>query len=123
MRKAKEVLAFEATKISHGADAAKEAQQASRAIFGRDKHDLDGIPATGIDKALLKEGMNIVDLFHQVGLASSKSEARRLIQQGGGYINDEKIASIEKKVDVSYINDGSIILRAGKKRYHRVKIC
>jgi len=122
IRKAKEALAFEATKITHGEEAAREAQQASRTIFGQDKGNLDGMPSTKFEKASIDVGINIIDLFHQVGLVSSKSEARRLIQQGGCYVNDEKITSTEQIIDISHLNDGNIILRAGKKRYHRLTI-
>ncbi len=120
LREAKQMLAYETTKVSHGEAAAKEAHHASQAIFGDGKGDLEGMPFTRIKESLLEKGINIIDLFHQVGLVSSKSDARRLIQQGGCYINDEKINSIEQVIDTSHIISRDIILRAGKKRYHRI---
>jgi tyrosyl-tRNA synthetase len=120
IREAKQVLAYEATTITHGETAAKEAQQASRSVFGDGNGNLDGMPATFIEEKFFIKGINIVDLFHRVGLASSKSDARRLIQQGGCYVNNEKVLSIEQVVDASHIIDRDIVLRAGKKRYHRV---
>jgi tyrosyl-tRNA synthetase len=120
LRNAKQVLAYEATKITHGEEAAESAKQASRSIFGDTKGDLNGMPSSTISWKSLDQGINIVELVAQVGLVSSKSDARRLIQQGGCYINNEKVSTIEMIVDLSYLIDGHVILRAGKKRYHRI---
>lgn len=120
IREAKQVLAYEATKITHGEAAAKEALQASQSAFGDGQGDLDGMPSTRINEELFNKGINVVDLFYQVGLVSSKSDARRLIQQGGCYVNNEKVSSMEQVIDSSHIVNSDIILRAGKKRYHRV---
>jgi len=122
IREAKQVLAYEATKITHGEKAAKEAWQLSRSVFGDGNGDLDGMPSTLIKRELFNEGVNVIDLFYQVGLVSSKSDARRLIQQGGCYVNDEKVSSIEQIINSSNIINSDIILRAGKKRYHRLII-
>lgn len=120
IREAKRILAYEATKISHGEAAAKEAEQASQRIFGDGTGDIDGIPSTRISQAVFQQGMNVVELFYQVGLVSSKSDARRLIQQGGCYVNDEKVNSIEHIIDSSHIVSQGLMLRVGKKKYHRV---
>ncbi len=122
IREAKQVLAYEATKISHGEQAAQEAQQAALSVFGDGTGDLDAMPTTPIEPEVIAKGVNVVDLFHQVGLVSSKGNARRLIQQGGCYVNDEKVSSIEQMINASNIVNNDIILRAGKKRYHRVII-
>ena len=71
--------------------------------------------------AALQSGVAAVDLFAATGLCASKGEARRLIQQGGGRVNDEKVPSIDTVIDESWLVEGVLLLRAGKKRYHRVR--
>jgi tyrosyl-tRNA synthetase len=122
IREAKQILAFEATKITHGEVEAKRAQESSRSIFGEASGDLQGMPTSSLSREDLERGINIIDLFAQVGLASSKSDARRLIQQGGCYLNDERIQSIDKHIDKSDSVDNNMILRAGKKKHHRIII-
>jgi tyrosyl-tRNA synthetase len=61
-------------------------------------------------------------LFWQTGLCRSRSDARRLIQQGGAYVNDEPVASIDQQISAAHLVDGAILLRAGKKRYHRIVV-
>lgn len=120
LRKAKQVLAFEATKITHGEEEAKKAKQASQAAFGSFGGDKDGMPTTNINKNEIETGMNVIDLFATVKLVSSKSEARRLIQQGGCYVNENRVQSIETLIDLTYLEGNNLILRAGKKRFHRI---
>jgi len=120
IREAKKVLAFEATKITHGKAEAQKAESASSSAFGSSQDGLSGMPSTTISKADLEKGINVVDLFMAVKLVGSKSDARRLVQQGGCYINDERVESIDLVVNLSFSNENGIILRAGKKRYHRV---
>jgi tyrosyl-tRNA synthetase len=122
LRQAKEILAFEVTKITHGEVEALEARKASRAIFGGDEGDLDGMPSSNIARQQLEEGIAVVDLLLQVGLVTSKSEARRLIQQGGCYLNEQRVTMIEAKVGIADSIDGQVLLRAGKKKYHRLVI-
>ncbi len=122
IRVAKKVLAFEATKITHGEQEAQKAQAASESAFGKSQDSLSGMPSTTIEKSELESGVNVIDLFIMVKLVSSKSEARRLIQQGGCYINDKRVETIELRVDSSFSDGNGIILRAGKKRYHRIVI-
>ncbi len=122
LRQAKEILAFEVTKITHGEVEALEARRASRAIFGGDEGDLDGMPSSNIPRQQLEEGIAVVDLLLQVGLVTSKSEARRLIQQGGCYLNEQRVTMIEAKVGIADSIDGQVLLRAGKKKYHRLVI-
>jgi len=122
LRVAKQILAYEATKITHNEDAAKNAEQTSQSIFGGNKANLEGIPCTVLQSEILERGINIVDLLDQVGLVSSKSDARRLIQQGGCYVNDERVSAIEEIITLSNLKDGNINLRTGKKKYHRITI-
>ena len=121
INRAKEVLAFELTSTVHGREEAERAKSASRAAFGKEENTgLTGIPFGEIKEESLKAGINVIDLFSGTSLCASKSEARRLVTQGGAYINGAKIDSIDTVVDLSYASKGEILLRAGKKRYFRV---
>ena len=120
IREAKSVLAYEATKLAHGSTEAEKAQEASKAAFGGGGVDLDAMPTTEIQTERLADGIPIIELFHEVGLATSRSEARRLIQQGGGYINEKQYKEIDVVIDSTFLDDGGMLLRAGKKRYHRI---
>lgn len=121
INKAKEVLAYEVTKIVHGEEAAKKAQEAAKALFGKGAM-AGSIPCTEIAKADIADGMDILTLLTTTGLAASRSEARRLVQQGGVSINDEKIKEIEFKITEDNFEDDSLMIRKGKKVYHQVKI-
>ena len=120
IREAKSVLAYQATKLAHGKAEADKAQETSQAAFGGGGLDLDAMPTTAISADKINTGIPIMDLFHQVGLAASKSEARRLIQQGGAYINEKQHKAIDVIVDANMLEENALLLRAGKKRYHRV---
>ncbi len=122
LREAKEVLAYEVTRLTHGEEAARKAQEASRAIFRGEGGDLEAMPTSYLERSRLEEGILAYELFVLSGLASSRSEARRLISQGGGYLNGRRVESFEQKVTVDDLQGGSIILRAGKKRYHRLVV-
>lgn len=123
IRKAKEVLAFEATKIVHGEEEARKARDASRALFKREERDDDAIPTTTIREDRLKEGIPAFKLFEIATLCSSRSEARRLIEQGGAYINDKRVERFDELIKLDdFDSKGTIFLRAGKKKFHRIKI-
>ncbi|MDZ7360521.1 MAG: tyrosine--tRNA ligase [candidate division KSB1 bacterium] len=121
LREAKAVLAYEVTKNVHGEAAALEARQAAQALFGGGA-DADTVPQINLPEENFQHGMDVIALFVAAGLANSKSEARRLITQGGAYVNQRRIASIEEKVDLSDAREGCIMLRAGKKRYQKIVI-
>jgi tyrosyl-tRNA synthetase len=121
IREAKKVLAFEATRILHGEAPARQAQQASEKIF-EDGVVTDGVPTTEVEASELEAGIPAPELFHRVGLSRSRSEARRLIQQGGGYVNGVAVGSVDDLITTSHFSDGVVLLRAGKKRYHRIVI-
>ena len=122
LREAKEVLAYEATKITHGEEEARKTQLASRSAFGDRELDFSGIPTSRLSVAELKAGILVVDLFEKVGLVSSKSGGRRLVQQGGCYINENRIEDIHIRIDNSSVINNQIMLRVGKKKYHRILI-
>jgi tyrosyl-tRNA synthetase len=121
LNKAKEVLALEATKIVHGQQAADSALKGAHSAFGGEGAGADEIPTTSVSAARLKEGILIVDLLAEVGLCKSKSEARRLVQQGGARLGDRKVESIDRLVTEKDLEGGSLLVRAGKKKVHRVK--
>lgn len=121
--RAKEVLAYEQTKIIHGLAEADKAKEAARAAFtarGSDVVDRSGIPSITVDSTELEAGINVMDLFARTALCGSKGEARRLVSQGGASINSNKITDIEKSIDSSFVEDGELLLKAGKKRYFRI---
>jgi tyrosyl-tRNA synthetase len=120
IKEAKEVLAYEATKITHGEEEAQKSRNASRSIFGGTGVDLSGMPSATMSIERFKKGIGIIDLLTEVGLAPSKSEARRLIQQGGCYINDTRIDDQSTLINQMFFVDNNIILRSGKKKYFRI---
>ena len=122
IRHAKEILAFEATKLTHGAEEAEKARSSSRSVFSGGKQDQSSVPASQIDLARAQTGILVVDIFAEVGLASSKSNARKLIQQGGAYVNQKRIDNIEAVITEPDFDSNGVMLRAGKKRYHRLEI-
>ena len=117
----KERLAYEVSQVIHGKPKAAVARDAARSAFSGDG-DESGLPTTQMTSVRFDEGIGIVDLFVMTGLCSSKSEARRLIQQGGARINRERIDNVETMISSSHIVDSKIILKAGKKRFHRIDV-
>ncbi len=120
IREAKEVLAYEVTQLAHGKAEADKAQAAARAAFGGGSLDKAEMPTSEIAIERLNSGIPIMTLFHEVGLANSRSEARRLIQQGGAYINEKQYRAIDMIIGADLLEENALLLRAGKKRYHRI---
>ena len=123
LRKAKETLAFEVTKIVHGEKEAEKARAASRALFSEESGNEASIPTTPLSKEEIKQGIPVFKLFEMTGLCASGSEARRLIEQGGGYLNQKRVDRFDALVSRDDFEEkGEILLRAGKKKFHRVKL-
>ena len=122
LRVAKEILAFEATKLAHGEDEAKKAKASSKAIFSKTKEDRSALPTTHIKRSRIISGILATDLFFEVGLVPSKSAVQRLIKQGGAYVNEKKVNSSDKIIDKNDLENDSLILRHGKKQYRRVVV-
>ena len=118
---AKEILAYELTKLVHSEEDADKSQTASKALF-EDGSDDSSMPTTEISADKLTDGsINIVDLMLECGLVPSKSEARRLINQGGVHVNDESIDDINAQITKELLED-KVIIRKGKKTYHKAII-
>ncbi|MBL8966991.1 MAG: tyrosine--tRNA ligase [Spirochaetaceae bacterium] len=122
INQAKERLAWEVTALIHGKDEADKALAAAKAAFGgAAAGDVSQIPSKILARAELGKGMGVLDLFVYSGLVPSKSEARRLVQQGGAVVNDRKIEDEKTVVDTGWLDaEGALMLRAGKKRVFRI---
>ncbi len=118
INEAKEILAYELTQMVHGTAAANAAQEAARALFSGSSDDAN-MPTTVLTEQQLTDGaVGILPLLVACGLAASNSEARRLVQQGGVYLDDEKVANIDVFVTAEQLTAG-VKLRKGKKVFHR----
>jgi len=140
LNSAKAVLAFEATRLAHGNQEAVNACKAAASMFGTRKvpanilpastiprgdlgADDESVPSSFLDMETLKAGIPAFKLFHQVGLANSGGAARRLIEQGGAYINSHRVESFDYLVSVTDLDDQqTIVLRSGKKRFHKIEV-
>ena len=119
---AKEVLAFEVTKMVHGEADAISAQTAARELFANKNGASENAPTTEIAAAELENGMTIIDSLKVTGLVPSNSEARRLITQGGVQVNDEKITDPAFCLSADMAKDGIIMIKKGKKTFHQIKL-
>ena len=139
---AKTVLAFEATRVTHGDTAAQSAQAESARIFGAREVAAELLPSSAVRRmasteaaglgagvsttiiaaSRLRQGIPAFELFVDAGLCSSKGAARRLIQQGGGYVNDERLRAVDEAITLAHLRGGQVLLRAGKKNYHKIQV-
>lgn len=139
LNQAKEILAFEATCLAHGRDSAVQARAAAARVFGmreipekilpssgipREKNagETSALPCTRIPLAELEQGIPAYQLFHRTGLAKSAGEARRLINQGGAFVNGNRVDAFDMGVTPRDLEKGAIVLRAGKKRFHSIQV-
>ena len=118
---AKEILAFELTQMVHGTEEAEKAQAAAKALFAQGGVS-ENMPTSEFTAEELGEGIAILDLMVKTKLAPSKGEARRLVQQGGVMVNDEKITAFDRTFTVADIQAGDFIIKKGKKTFHRVVV-
>ena len=136
INRVKEILAFEVSSMVHGPQKAAEAYRTAVEQFGSADPDnlvktssaitaiklsdaSNSLPQSTITKQELEKGITLVELFVKTGLCSSKGQSRRLLQQGGGYCNDSRVVK-DRGITINDFHDGHLMLRAGKKRYHRV---
>ena len=122
LNKAKEILAFELTKMIHGEEEADKAQEGARALFGGGANT-DNMPTTEIvDEDFTDGSIAILDLLLKCKLIPSKGEGKRLIQQGGISVDDDKITDMFHKVAKDAFDKGHVIIKKGKKVYHKVTL-
>lgn len=120
INEAKERLAWEVTKEIHGKDEADTALAGAKAAFGGGG-DKSAMPTVEINCSIFEQGISIVDLFVQSGLCATKSDARRLIEQGGALVAGESVTDVKAVITATALDEaGELILRAGKKRFSRV---
>lgn len=117
---AKEVLAYEVTKLVHSKEDADAAMEAARALFTNNNASANA-PTTEVELPRLESGIAILEVLKETGLVPSSSEARRLISQGGISVNDIKVESIDFNVTADMLNNGVLMIKKGKKTYHQVK--
>jgi tyrosyl-tRNA synthetase len=112
-------LAYEVTKLVHGEEEAIKAQQAAESLFGKGGNAVD-MPTTEITADELGEGMNVLDLLVKTNLIPSKGEGRRLITQGGLYINDSRVETVDLVIGTQDFKENQLMVRKGKKVYHKI---
>ncbi len=122
INKAKEILAFEVTKLVHGEEEAQKAQDAARALFAGGG-SLDDVPKTWMPSSAFEgEGMGVVSLIAELKLVSSKGDGFRTIEQGGLSIDDVKVTDTKLMVTKDMFKDGKILIKKGKKTFHLVEL-
>ena len=120
LNQAKEILAFELTKLVHGEEEAVKAQEGARALFGAGTNT-DNMPTTELTPEDFENGvLSVLDVLMKAGLTPSKGEGRRLIQQGGVSVNEQKISDVAATVRIEDFQNGPVIIKKGKKVFHKV---
>ncbi len=139
MNMAKSILAFETTALVHGHDAAVKAFRSAASVFGarvipkhilmsstipREDEGVDDrvVPSTVIERSELAQGVPAFKLFHRIGLAASGGAARRLIEQGGAYVNNTRVVTFDQVISNRDLESGEILLRSGKKKFHKLVV-
>lgn len=117
INKAKTVLAYEITKMIHGEEEAEKAKAAAEALFGAGS-DMSNVPSTEIEREKL--GIRLTDFLAESKILKNKSEGRRLIEQNGMTVNDEKISDIAFAITEDIFKDGEILVKMGKKKFHKI---
>ena len=123
LNQAKEKLAFEVTKLIHGEEEALKAQSAAKALFGNSA-DTEHMPTTALKAEQFAEDgtITVIDILVAASLAKSKGEARRLIEQGGITVDDERVTDIAKAVSKADFEKGHVLVKKGKKVFHKIVI-
>jgi tyrosyl-tRNA synthetase len=117
---AKEVLAFEVTKLVHGEEEAKKAQEGARAAFGGGA-STENIPTFEMDKAAFEgEGMGVITMIKEAGIVSSTSEGFRTVDQGGLTVAGEKVTDRKMMITADMFEDGELMVQKGKKTFKRI---
>lgn len=119
INEAKRVLARELTTIVHGADEARRAEEAAKAAFGGGA-DLSSLPTLEVSAADLERGLTVADAIVRSGLCATKSEARRLIAQGGAAVNGKRVTAVDATLARGDFSAGAVVIQAGKKKHRRI---
>ena len=120
LNKAKEILAYELTALVHGKDEAEKAQSAAKSVFGAGGNS-ENMPSTTLSaEDFTDEGINIIDALIKAALVTSRGEARRLIEQGGISVDNEKVTAVSHIIPVSDFEKGYVIIKKGKKVFHKI---
>ena len=122
LNRAKEILAYELTALVHGEEEAKKAEESAKALFGAGGNNANMPTSTLTDADFENGNINILSMLVATGLCPSRGEARRLVQQGGVTIDDVKVASIDESLARERFEGEGVIVRKGKKVFHRVKV-
>jgi tyrosyl-tRNA synthetase len=138
INQAKTILAYEATRLAHGREEADKAQAAAASMFGAKKIPATLLPSSTVPRQAMKteasvpsstmkgtefgQGITAFKLFQMTGLCASGGEAKRLIKQGGASINGSKVDNFDEIITSAHVQDGSLLLKAGKKRFHRIDL-
>lgn len=121
LNEAKDILAFELTKLVHGEEEAAKAREASKALFGGGAN-LDNMPATTLSDADFTDGkIDILDILLKTNITKSRGEGRRLVQQGGVSVDDKKVTDIGLSFTLDDLKANAIIVKKGKKIFHKVQ--
>lgn len=121
INKAKEILAFEVTKLVHGEEEAKKALEAARSLFESGVSS-ENMLSTSLERNIFEEGIGILDLLTKLGLTASNSEGRRLVDQGGISLNGKKVEDNKLMIDLDHFENNELIIKKGKKVYHKVEL-
>ena len=121
LNRAKEILAYELTALVHGEEEAKKAEESAKALFGAGGDSANMPTSVLTDADFENGGINVLSMLVTTGLCPSRGEARRLVQQGGVTIDDVKVASIDESLARERFEGEGVIIRKGKKVFHRVK--
>ena len=120
LNKAKEILAYELTALVHGKEEAEKAQSAAKSVFGAGGNS-ENMPSTNLSaEDFSDEGINIIDALIKANLVASRGEARRLIEQGGVSVDNEKVTAVSYIIPVSDFEKGYVIIKKGKKVFHKI---
>ena len=122
LNRAKEILAYELTALVHGEGEAKKAEESAKALFGAGGNNANMPTSTLTDADFENGNINVLSMLVATGLCPSRGEARRLVQQGGVTIDDVKVASIDESLARERFEGEGVIVRKGKKVFHRVKV-
>ena len=121
LNKVKEILAYEVTKLVHGEEEAQKAKQAATAIFAGAGND-ENMPSAQIEASVIGDGIGVLDLLLAAGLIPSKGEGRRLVQQGGISLDNEKVTAIDMVITKDNFKDNKIIAKKGKKSFLKIEL-